>query len=633
MSVKHACLSLAAAILLSGFAAAKGPGDSKKYSKYPDGKGYSGKGVPSSSSPSKSSYHASKYPSLTFPTPSRPTTTKGSSAGSAAGSYSKYSKYSKERPRYPFVRPQTSTPSKDKPAGSSPPVQLPQRPAYSPPTNTSRPTASTRPVKTKPAYQLPPAVILPKPTGPPKKSPTTTRPARPTTNPTSMPSRLPTSTSRPTSTAYSIYRNRPSYGGLRPPSGGRPSSPTATTVYRPTIANQSNTNITNNVNNIHNWYQGNSWKKNVTINSQHWNGRPWWYEPDYRDWHHGHWHGSYYFRGRDAWKYVDTGETPWLNGLVAWGLGNLVYRSGYQVYANPYYSQPLVIGSTTINYSRPICVQRSQYEILYASDEMKARQLRLQALAYFEAARRAFYAGDVSDAYDGVNRAIALMPDDTALHEFRALVLFSAGRYREAAEVMHAVLAVAPGWDWTTLSGLYREQDTYIQQLRKLEDYVRLNPRSADARFLLAYHCITMGYPDNAEQQLRAVLILKPDDRLAADLIELMHEDKQPQTQVFPGMEATVRPGALEGKWVGRRPKGDISLEIRDGNFRWDYAVSDTHQLLSGKYELTGNRLALATQDGSQMVGTVDRNEENRFTFRLLGSSDSDPGVVFVRRP
>jgi len=580
MSAKHACLSLAAVLLVGVLAVAKGPEKSSRYGKYPDKKGYSGKGIPSSSSPSKSSYQGSNYPSLAFPTSSRPTPTKGRSTQPTASSSSKYSKYSRQRPGYPVAPPQTSTHGKGRPSSSSGPVQFPQRPTYSPSKSTGRPTTSTLPAKTKPSYHLPPAVIYPKPAQPPKRSPSQTKPARPTTSPSPTSSKWPTTSSRPTNPAHSTYHDHSSYGGLRPPTGGRPTSPSVTTVYRPTIVNQTNTNVTNNVNNIHNWYQGNSWKKHVTINSQNWNGRPWWYEPDYRDWHHGHWHGTYYFRGRDAWKYVDTDQAPWLNGLVAWGLGNLVYRSGYQVYTNPYYSQPLVIGSTTINYSRPICVQRSQYEILYASNEAKAQLLRAQALAHFVSARRAFYAGNVSVAYDAVNRAIALMPDDTALHEFRALVLFSAGRYREAAEVMHAVLAVAPGWDWTTLSGLYRQQDTYIRQLRKLEDYVRLNPRAADARFLLAYHYITMGYPDNAEQQLRAVLILNPEDRLAADLLGLMREDKQTPTQVFPGMEAAVRPGALDGNWVGRRPEGQIDLEIQGGKFRWDYRHADTHQFL-----------------------------------------------------
>ena len=42
--------------------------------------------------------------------------------------------------------------------------------------------------------------------------------------------------------------------------------------------------------------------------------------------------------------------------------------------------------------------------------------------------------------------------------------------------------------------------------------------------------------------------------------------------------------------------------------------------------------MLLATDDGSQMVGTLTMQDRDHFTFRLLGSSDSDPGLQFERR-
>ncbi len=44
------------------------------------------------------------------------------------------------------------------------------------------------------------------------------------------------------------------------------------------------------------------------------------------------------------------------------------------------------------------------------------------------------------------------MPNDAALHEFRALVLFALQRYDDAAAALYAVLTAGPGWDWATLS-------------------------------------------------------------------------------------------------------------------------------------------------------------------------------------
>jgi tetratricopeptide (TPR) repeat protein len=225
------------------------------------------------------------------------------------------------------------------------------------------------------------------------------------------------------------------------------------------------------------------------------------------------------------------------------------------------------------------------------------------------------------------------MPDDTSFHEFRALVLFASGRYSEAAETMHAVLAVAPGWDWTTMSGLYADHDYYIQQLRALEEYVRLNSRRTDARFLLAYHYITMGYPENAQEQLLAVLILNPDDRLASDLLSLVRKDDK-QANQFSAFTATQTPlSPLQGRWTAKRPNGEIQLDLDgDKKFTWHYKLNDNDDEFSGQYVVSENTLVLATPEGSQMVGTVEQINQDRFIFRLIGTTDNDSGVEFVRR-
>ena len=91
----------------------------------------------------------------------------------------------------------------------------------------------------------------------------------------------------------------------------------------------------------------------------------------------------------------------------------------------------------------------------------------------FNAAQTAFYSGDYDGALKSVNDAIALAKNDAVLHEFRSLVLFAQGKYQESAAAIHSVLAVGPGWDWTTLISLYPSVDTYTQQLRKLEEAVK----------------------------------------------------------------------------------------------------------------------------------------------------------------
>ena len=84
-------------------------------------------------------------------------------------------------------------------------------------------------------------------------------------------------------------------------------------------------------------------------------------------------------------------------------------------------------------------------------------------------------------------------PTTRRMHEFLALALFAQGKYEQAAAPLYAVLSVGPGWDWTTLSGMYPDVDTYTAQLRDLEAYVKANPNSAHARFVLAYQYLCRG--------------------------------------------------------------------------------------------------------------------------------------------
>ena len=72
---------------------------------------------------------------------------------------------------------------------------------------------------------------------------------------------------------------------------------------------------------------------------------------------------------------------------------------------------------------------------------------------------------DYKTALAQVDQAIALVPNDTVLHEFRGLVLFAQERYQEAAAAEYAVLSAGPGWDWTTLSALYPDVEVYTAQL------------------------------------------------------------------------------------------------------------------------------------------------------------------------
>jgi cytochrome c-type biogenesis protein CcmH/NrfG len=118
------------------------------------------------------------------------------------------------------------------------------------------------------------------------------------------------------------------------------------------------------------------------------------------------------------------------------------------------------------------------------------------------------------------------MPNDVSLHEFLALDLFAQGKYEQAAAPLYAVLSVGPGWNWTTLSGNYSDISVYSQQLRGLEAFVRANPKSAKAQFVLAYQYISQGQGEAAIRPLQNVVALQPNDKLSAQLIEMLQPPK-----------------------------------------------------------------------------------------------------------
>ena len=83
----------------------------------------------------------------------------------------------------------------------------------------------------------------------------------------------------------------------------------------------------------------------------------------------------------------------------------------------------------------------------------------------FDAARAAFKAGNYAEALQQTDQALKALPNDAAINEFRALCLFALKQYDQAAATLYAVLSAGPGWDWTTLSGLYPSVDVYTEQV------------------------------------------------------------------------------------------------------------------------------------------------------------------------
>ncbi len=341
-----------------------------------------------------------------------------------------------------------------------------------------------------------------------------------------------------------------------------------------------------------------------------------------------------------AWGATGYGATGYGSGVGAWGVGSPMYGWGYSGYSNPYsagysgagaVSQPVVAqqpAAPAYNYSQPINTTAAAPEQPVAN----------QANGVFDQARDAFKAGDYDKALQLDQQALSQTPNDRTLHEFLALVFFAQGKYDQAAEPLYAVLSVAPGWDWTTLSGMYPDVDTYTAQLRALEASIRSNPQSAHARFVLAYQYLCQGHVENAVAQLKAIVKLQPADTLSAQLIAYYQPagatqspSAEPATNGAPAFA-----GKLAGNWIATPVKDTkIALLINDdGTFTWNAnAPGKPAMNIAGKSSLADGLLTLDAKGGQNgaLVGKVVWKDSDNFTFRVVGAPATDPGLKFAR--
>jgi tetratricopeptide (TPR) repeat protein len=444
--------------------------------------------------------------------------------------------------------------------------------------------------------------------------------------------------------------NRPSY----PEFNNRPGNiGNNTNINRPgNIDNNVNrANIGNNTNfnraNINNNTNFNRANNNININNNFANRYPgianrpidphYGVRPNYGNWYHGDWHGNWNHAG---WHYRPAAW--WGAGFIAGAaVATAPWDWGYWPYYNPYCGAPLVVSGTTIDYSQPIVLAESPAAANVQDPANAAQPSPIdRAMSIFDTARQAFYDGDYAAALKADDQALALLPSDAVLNEFRGLALFATKKYKDAAGVIYAVLSVGPGWDWTTLSALYANVDTYTVQLRELEDYVKANPGDPAARFLLAYHYLTCGHTDAAAAQFKEIVNLNPQDTLSAQLLKgLTEKEPAPTTAAAPAApveQAAAKPvdaASLAGSWKASRPDGStFALTLGpDGKYTWKFTQKGKTQQFSGPYTVADNLLILKQNENPVMVGQVTALGTNEFNFKLPGENPGDPGLTFSK--
>jgi tetratricopeptide (TPR) repeat protein len=257
-----------------------------------------------------------------------------------------------------------------------------------------------------------------------------------------------------------------------------------------------------------------------------------------------------------------------------------------------------------------------------------------------------FKSGDYAGALAGFDRALKASPKDSVIHEVRALALFALGRYTESAAALNAVLATAPGMDWTTMSNVYGSVDAYTAHLRKLEEFCRTHPDDAAAHFVLAYHYLVGGYTDMAAAALRIVVAKQPGDVVAKRLLDAL----APAPAEKPAPEAGGTPAAadasaaaapatpeidLVGSWKATSGKDVIQLTITaDSTFTWKAQPDGKPAVaLEGTIETAADAIALVSEKQGTMVAKVTPKSADAFEFALPSAPKDTPPLVFTRQP
>lgn len=350
-------------------------------------------------------------------------------------------------------------------------------------------------------------------------------------------------------------------------------------------------------------------------------------------WHHG-WCG---------WNTCGNWCGNWWNhypiwgafGITNWALNAGSYLFGLGSYSNPYY----VESSGGYDYSQPIIIEQSvtQASQPASSGETLPPGVTSQGMSIFDEARAQFENKQYREALSKVNEALKQMPQDAALHEFKALCHFALGDYKSAAATLYAVLSVGPGWDWTTMYNLYDGIEEYTAQLRKLEDYCKEHKDSADAYFVLAYHYQTMDKKDLAIRMYQVVAKLAPNDSVTKQMLDMLGAKPVDTSTPPPASSAaetapTIPVDKLLGEWKASGPNNvEFKLKLtKEGEFNWSYTKNGKTESVKGAYGQQNGYLVMETNTDNKLIADVKLVDNSTLEFQMTGMS-STPKLLFKK--
>ena len=385
-----------------------------------------------------------------------------------------------------------------------------------------------------------------------------------------------------------------------------------------------------------------------------------WVNPHYGNWYNGGWGNNGGYNG-GWWAPFVTGAATWglLSSIGSWGLGYGTMGYGTAGYVNPYYSAmpAAVVASSPYDYSQPVIINNYiPADTAAAATDVAASQqpttevapASSPADAAVDAALSKFKTGDYAGALAGFDQALKLSPKDSVIHEVRALALFALGRYTEAAAALNAVLATAPGMDWTTVSNVYGSVDAYTGHLRTLEEFCRTHPDDAAAHFVLGYHYLVGGHSDMAAAALRVVVAKQPGDVVAKRLLDAVappaEEKSAPATEpaaaaaktdVEAPAENALPEIDLVGTWKATSDNDTVVLTVTpESSFSWKAQPAGKPAVeLTGTIETSADAIALVSESAGTMVAKVTPKTADSFEFALPSAPKDAKPLVFTRQP
>jgi tetratricopeptide (TPR) repeat protein len=359
--------------------------------------------------------------------------------------------------------------------------------------------------------------------------------------------------------------------------------------------------------------------------------------------HHHGWHGGCWHGTGSYWNHMwDNYPVYSAFRVTAWGVNTASWLFGYRPYSNPYYTES-VNQTVYVDYSQPMLVETGSAEASEPSAVASAPPVPSElATTAFDSAREAFKGGDYAKALQFTDQTLKETPRDAVVHEFRALILFATGDYKQSAAALYSILSVGPGWDWATMSGLYGDINAYTAQLRHLEEFVRANEASGEGHFVLGYHYMTCTHNDAALQQFQTLAKLQPSDVVVGSLISMLGGEPPVASRPAPpsaaiSSEEPVDPipqEKLTGAWSASGPDStSFQLTLTaDAKFTWAFTQNGQTQSVSGVYALDGHALAMEPDAGGTMLAEITLNAAGGFTFRQIGTPEGDRGLEFSKR-